>query len=73
MVKDKSLDRFKKVQIPQHKVDSANEISKMEDFKQLKKVNITKQQHSIEKESPLLGSNFVHIGRQPVLNLKNQN
>ncbi len=43
MVKDKSLDRFKKVQIPQHKVDSANEISKMEDFKQLKKVNITKQ------------------------------
>lgn len=43
MVKDKSLDRLKKVQIPQHKVDSANEISKMEDFKQLKKVNITKQ------------------------------
>ena len=32
MVKDKSLDRFKKVQIPQHKVDSANEISKMEDL-----------------------------------------
>jgi len=42
MVKDKSLDRFKKVQIPQHKVDSANEISKMEDFKELVKEKIAK-------------------------------
>lgn len=42
MVKDKSLDRFKKVQIPQHKVDSANEISKMEGFKDLVKEKITK-------------------------------
>lgn len=42
MVKDKSLDRFKKVQIPQHKVDSANEISKMKDFKELVKKKITK-------------------------------
>jgi hypothetical protein len=36
MVVDKSLDKFKNYPIPQYKIDSANEISKMESFKALK-------------------------------------
>lgn len=37
MVIDKSLDKFKDYQIPQIKIDSANEIAKMDSFKSLKK------------------------------------
>ena len=37
MVIDKSLDKFKDYQIPQSKIDSANEIAKMDSFKALKK------------------------------------
>lgn len=42
MVVDKSLDKFKDHKIPQIKIDSANEISKMESYKSLKKERITK-------------------------------
>jgi hypothetical protein len=42
MVVDKSLDKFKNYPIPQYKIDSANEISKMESFKALKKEKITR-------------------------------
>ena len=37
MVVDKSLDKFKDHKIPQIKIDSANEISKMESYKSLRK------------------------------------
>jgi hypothetical protein len=43
MVVDKSLDKFKDHKIPQIKIDSANEISKMESYKSLRKERITKQ------------------------------
>ena len=42
MVVDKSLDKFKDHKIPQIKIDSANEISKMESYKSLRKETITK-------------------------------
>ena len=42
MVVDKSLDKFKDHKIPQIKIDSANEISKMESYKSLRKERITK-------------------------------
>ena len=42
MVVDKSLDKFKDHKIPQIKIDSANEISKMESYKSLIKESITK-------------------------------
>jgi hypothetical protein len=42
MVVDKSLDKYKNYQIPQNKIDSANEISKMDSYKALKKESITK-------------------------------
>ena len=42
MVVDKSLDKFKDHKIPQIKIDSANEISKMENYKSLRKERITK-------------------------------
>ncbi len=42
MVVDKSLDKFKDHKIPQIKIDSANEISKMESYKFLRKERITK-------------------------------
>jgi len=42
MVIDKSLDKYKNYQIPQNKIDSANEISKMDSYKALKKELITK-------------------------------
>ena len=42
MVVDKSLDNFKDHKIPQIKIDSANEISKMESYKSLRKERITK-------------------------------
>ena len=42
MVVDKSLDKFKNHKIPQIKIDSANEISKMESYKSLRKERITK-------------------------------
>ena len=42
MVVDKSLDKFKDHKIPQIKIDSANEISKMESYKSLIKERITK-------------------------------
>lgn len=42
MVIDKSLDKFKDHKIPQIKIDSANEISKMESYKSLRKERITK-------------------------------
>jgi hypothetical protein len=42
MVVDKSLDKFKDYKIPQIKIDSANEISKMESYKSLRKERITK-------------------------------
>lgn len=42
MVVDKSLDKYKNYQIPQNKIDSANEISKMVGYKALKKEKITK-------------------------------
>ena len=41
MVVDKSLDKFKDHKIPQIKIDSANEISKMESYKSLRKERIT--------------------------------
>ena len=40
MVVDKSLDKFKDHKIPQIKIDSANEISKMESYKSLRKEKI---------------------------------
>ncbi len=42
MVIDKSLDKFKDYPIPQCKIDSANEIYKMDSFKALKREKITK-------------------------------
>jgi len=42
MVVDKSLDKFKDHKIPQIKIDSANEISKMESYISLRKERITK-------------------------------
>ena len=42
MVVDKSLDKYKDHKIPQIKIDSANEISKMESYKSLRKERITK-------------------------------
>lgn len=42
MVVDKSLDKFRDHKIPQIKIDSANEISKMESYKSLRKERITK-------------------------------
>ena len=42
MVVDKSLDKFKDHKIPQIKINSANEISKMESYKSLRKERITK-------------------------------
>jgi hypothetical protein len=42
MVVDKSLDKFKDHKIPQIKIDSANEISKMESYKSLRKERFTK-------------------------------
>lgn len=42
MVVDQSLDKFKDHKIPQIKIDSANEISKMESYKSLRKERITK-------------------------------
>ena len=42
MVVDKSLDKFKDHKIPQIKIDSSNEISKMESYKSLRKERITK-------------------------------
>jgi hypothetical protein len=42
MVVDKSLDKFKDHKIPQIKIDSANEISKIESYKSLRKERITK-------------------------------
>lgn len=42
MVVDKSLDKYKNYEIPQNKIDSANEISKMEGYKALKREKITK-------------------------------
>ena len=42
MVVDKSLDKFKDHKSPQIKIDSANEISKMESYKSLRKERITK-------------------------------
>jgi len=42
MVVDKSLDKYKDYQIPQNKIDSANEISKMDGYKALKKGKIIK-------------------------------
>lgn len=42
MVVDKSLDKFKNYPVPQYKIDSANEISKMESFKALKREKATK-------------------------------
>jgi hypothetical protein len=42
MVVDKSLDKFKDSKVPQIKIDSANEISKMESYKTLRKERITK-------------------------------
>lgn len=42
MVVDKSLDKYKDYQIPQNKIDSANEISKMDSYKALKRDLITK-------------------------------
>jgi hypothetical protein len=43
MVVDKNLDKFKTYQIPQNKIDSANEISKMDNYKALKREKITKE------------------------------
>ena len=42
MVVDKSLYKFNDHKIPQIKIDSANEISKMESYKSLRKERITK-------------------------------
>lgn len=42
MIVDKNLDKYKNYPIPQDKIDSANEISKMENYKALKKDKITK-------------------------------
>lgn len=40
LVVDKSLDKYKDYQIPQNKIDSSNEISKMDGYKALKKESI---------------------------------
>lgn len=42
LIVDKSLDKYKNYPIPQDKIDSANEISEMENYKALKKEKITK-------------------------------
>jgi hypothetical protein len=42
MIVDKILDKYKNYPIPQDKIDSANEISNMENYEALKKENITK-------------------------------
>ncbi len=42
MVVDKSLDKYKDYQIPQNKINSGNEISKMNSYKALKGDSITK-------------------------------
>jgi hypothetical protein len=42
MVVDKNLDKYKNYPIPQNKIDSANEISKMESYIALKKERNTK-------------------------------
>ncbi|HLO52733.1 MAG TPA: hypothetical protein VK169_00520 [Saprospiraceae bacterium] len=42
IVVDKSLDKYEDYQIPQNKIDSANEISKMDSYKALKKESIKK-------------------------------